>query len=155
MELSLKPRASIDWVKKTIANLLQIMRAVTNHNCAAFLKELAKAVVPNRVLKVRNNTKALKIVEVIEIKDNKVCINRRIVCEHFRVCAQQSSKKSKTSNEEDESSSSSSDEDGSSSNSSDSDDPAKTKAAQVFGSIESKRNSAFLFACRRPRMNER
>ena len=82
VELSLKPHASCEWVKKTIGGLLRVMRAVTNQNCGALLKELTSAVVPGRVLKVRNTTaKALELVEV-EMKNNKVCINRRIVCEN-------------------------------------------------------------------------
>ena len=82
MELSLKPRASVDWVKKTITNLVGLMRAVTNTNCERFLTELTCAAVPIRVLKVRNHKTEATIVELSEAKDDKVCINRPIVCEH-------------------------------------------------------------------------
>jgi hypothetical protein len=78
MELSLKPRASNEWVMKTIGNVMQAVRAVTNNTCGQVLKELTSAVVPARVMSIRKtNSAALRVVEVkatdIKVKDNKVC----------------------------------------------------------------------------------
>ena len=87
MELSLKPRANIEWVTKTIGNVLQAVRAVNNHNCGQVLTRLKSAVVPDRVVSIRKKKSAdPRVVEVKatdnKVKDNKVCYNRRIVREH-------------------------------------------------------------------------
>ena len=80
MELSLKPRATMDWVTKTIGNVMQAVRAVTNHNCGGVLTRLTSAVVPDRVMSIRKRNSAdpsSRVVEEkptdIKEKDNKVC----------------------------------------------------------------------------------
>ena len=71
MELSLKPRASFDWVMETIGNVLQAVRAVTNHNCGQVLKELTSAVVPARVMSIRKTNSAA--LGIVVLRNNEVC----------------------------------------------------------------------------------
>ena len=76
MALSLKPRANLDWIVKTITDVSVAARAVNNHNCRGVLTQLTSAVVPNRVLSIRKkNPAALGVVELkaTKVKDNKVC----------------------------------------------------------------------------------
>ena len=71
MELSLKPRASVEWVMKTIGNVMQAVRVVTNNTCGQVLKELTSAVVPARVMSIRKTKTAA--LGIVVLKNNEVC----------------------------------------------------------------------------------